>query len=285
MRVDFVKMQGLGNDFVVIDDRARRLSLGGAQAARLCDRRFGIGADGVLVLRAARDTQTADVSWDFFNADGSLGEMCGNGIRCLARFALEAGALPAATDTLRVETLAGVKTVAILRDACGAFAAARVDMGVVRLEDEADRPLLLGERQWWRVQVGNPHVVTFLDDSPLGASERDRRAVFGTAPVTTEGPLIECNPVFPHKTNVEFAQVCDRTTIDMRVWERGVGETLACGTGACAVAAVARCRGLVDEQVSVNLLGGTLAIEVMPDLRVYMTGSAEAVFSGTIELQ
>jgi diaminopimelate epimerase len=267
----FVKMQGLGNDFILFDDldADNPLKLTLKEVVHLCDRHFGIGADGIMILRA---TAGADIAWDFYNSDGSVAEMCGNAARCLARYAFGAGLWPAGSDTLHLETLAGVKMLEVVRDADGVFEAARVDMGIAELGGQ----LKIEGYDWQKVSMGNPHAVTFVDILPYE---------LGTAPVTTIGPILEADETFPHKTNVEFAQVLDDERIRMRVWERGVGETMACATGACAVAVAAKVQGLTTaDVVTVELLGGELQVEVQPDMRVIMTGPAEQVFEGILAI-
>ena len=273
MAYRYVKMQGLGNSFVLFDnvtaDAADRIELTAELARRCCDGSLGVEADGVLALSAPQ-SDSADIAWDFYNADGSVAEMCGNAARAVGRYVLEGGLWPEGRDVLRLETLVGVKEIRALRDETGAFVGARVDMGVAELGEALE---LEGYR-WQKVSVGNPHAVTFVDDLPWE---------FGSVPVTTVGPLIENDAAFPGRTNVEFAEVLGRGRLRMRVWERGVGETLACATGACAVAVAAYAQELVDDALVVEMPGGELKVEVCPDYRVFMTGPAECVFEGTIE--
>lgn len=285
MELTFTKMHGLGNDFIVIDDRAGALDLSPEAVMWLTDRHFGIGADGLILVRRPT-VPGADVSWWFRNADGSVAEMCGNGIRCLAKYVVDRGLVDEEAETVTIETALGLYEVRFTRDADGRLATATVDMGEPVLA--ADRvPVLLscdtpgdpvidcdletslGAVRVTCVSMGNPHCVIFVDD------------VDG-APVETLGPEIEHHPVFPNRTNVEFAEATGTGVIRLRVWERGVGETLACGTGACAatVAAALTCRGGRD--ATVELPGGTLEIHWSPDGRVLMTGPAREVFSGTV---
>jgi len=281
MDLHFTKMHGLGNDFVVVDDRDATWDFDEDAVRWLCDRHFGVGADGlILVRKPTRDD--ADFAWEFRNADGSSAEMCGNGIRCLARWLVErelAGAGP-----IRVQTATGVAQVEVLRAADGAFVSARVDMGEPVL-DAAAVPVELGHDQVidqplepdagpvrvTAVSMGNPHAVIWVDD-------------VDEAPVESLGPAVECHPAFPRKTNVEFANVDSPDHIRLRVWERGVGETLACGTGACAavVAAALSCR--TGRTATVELPGGELTVEWLPSGHIRMTGPAETVFSGVLEL-
>lgn len=283
MRIEFVKMHGIGNDFVVIDDLEGTLDLDPSAVEWICDRHFGIGADGaILVRRATRDD--ADLYMHYFNADGTLAEMCGNGIRCFVKHAVDSGIIPGGASTVRVETLGGVKPVTFWRDDAGRMTVARVDMGVPELSPEKipvdlpgdmvyDCPLETpyGTVRITAVSMGNPHAVIWVDD-------------VDEAPVETVGPAVETHPAFPKRTNVEFAELIDDARIRLRVWERGVGETLACGTGACAavVAAVLSCR--TGRSATVELPGGELDIRWHEDDHVYMTGPAATVFSGSIEV-
>ena len=222
----FAKYHGIGNDFIMFADRAGRLELPPETVRNLCDRRFGIGADGVIRLAPGRDG--AKVFMDYINSDGSIGEMCGNGIRCLAVFARDEG-MTTSTD-LKIATRAGVKTVTINNDGT-----VTVDMGAPIFEpglipirwDESDAlhakiELDSEVMEATCLSMGNPHAILFVDDPAV-------------APVTTIGPAIERHAAFPNGTNVEFVRVDSPTRVTMRVWERGSGETLACGTGAAAV--------------------------------------------------
>jgi diaminopimelate epimerase len=250
MTTRLAKLHATGNDFLVVD------APGPAPGAvpRLCDRHRGIGADGLLVLGLASDG--ADCTMTLYNADGSPAEMSGNGIRCLAWVAVARGL---GTDrTLVVDTAAGRRSVALERDGTGALRHATVDMGPVTFDPAAipfagPSPLDL-DVQYHGVTyhgdaagVGNPHLVLLVDD-------------VDTTRVTQHGPHLEHDPRFPSGTNVEFVTPEGRDTLRMRVWERGVGETLSCGTGACAAAAVAHRRGLVDERVTVHVPGGDLDV-------------------------
>lgn len=284
MELPFVKMHGLGNDFVVIDDRSEELDLSPAAVEWFCDRNFGIGADGLMLVQPAR-SPAADYSWWFRNSDGSVAEMCGNGIRCFVKYLVDRGLVPVDQDVVRVDTAVGVLSVEVSRGETGKLELATVDMGEPVL-DPAIVPTTLtpiqgeffvgvplettqGTFEVTCVSMGNPHCVLFVEDVE-------------SAPVGEIGPLIEAHPAFPRKTNVEFAQVMDAATIRLRVWERGVGETLACGTGACATVVAASLNGLCGDQVTVELLGGVLQIRLAANGRVFMTGPAEEVFSGTM---
>lgn len=288
MELSFTKMHGLGNDFIVIDDHAEELDFAPEAVEWFCDRNFGIGADGLMLVRPS-SVEGADFSWWFRNADGSVAEMCGNGIRCFAKFVVDRGLVPADQDTVAVETAIGVLNIDVTRAYDGTLYMATVDMGEPVLKPAAipttmrcggnddmviNCPLEteLGMFDVTPVSMGNPHVVLFVEDVE-------------TAPVHEVGPVIECHEAFPKKTNVEFAQVMEDDRIRLRVWERGVGETLACGTGACAtaVAAALNCRG--GREAVVELPGGELAIRWHEDGRVFMTGPAEEVFTGTMVIE
>jgi diaminopimelate epimerase len=275
----FTKMHGLGNDFVLIQDLAEEWDLTPPAVMLLCDRNFGIGADGVLIVRNATEPG-ADYLMLLYNADGSQAEMCGNGVRCLAKYLVDRQMVPG--DTIAIQTLGGVRRIEVTRDYDGTMATATVDMGVPGLAP-ADIPTTLPGDQVYdcpistdlgtfrvtAVSMGNPHAVIWVDD-------------VDEAPVETVGPLIETHEVFPKKTNVEFAQLVDGDRIRLRVWERGVGETLACGTGACAtlVAAVLGCR--TGRSAAIELPGGELFIRWDDDDHVYMTGPATEVFTGML---
>ncbi|NBC95010.1 MAG: diaminopimelate epimerase [Deinococcus-Thermus bacterium] len=273
MGIAFTKMHGLGNDFVVIDGVQARVELAADEVRRVADRRTGVGCDQVLVIEPARDG--ADFGYRIFNADGGEVEQCGNGARCVARFVREHGLSTA--DEVRFATRGGTIRTRQLAD--GRVA---VDMGVPRFDPasipfvadgEADRYELDVDGRVWRlgaVSMGNPHAVLMVDDVEQ-------------APVTTLGPAIEHHPRFPQRANVGFVQAGDRRHIRLRVWERGVGETMACGTGACAAVAVGRRQGLLDESVTVDLAGGALVIDwAGGDNPLWMTGPATTVFEGTL---
>jgi len=276
MKLRFTKMHGLGNDFVVLDGVRQSVDLTPALAARLADRRFGVGCDQVLLVEPPRLTGT-DFHYRIFNADGSEVEQCGNGARCFARFVRDAG-LTHETE-IPVGTAAGAILLKLQRDG-----QVTVDMGVPRLAP-AEIPFIAagqatryaleldGETvQIAAVSMGNPHAVLAVDD-------------LDSAPVTTLGPRIEHHPRFPNRVNVGFMQVLDRQHIRLRVWERGAGETLACGTGACAAVVAGRLWDALDAEVAVALPGGTLVIHwPAAGEPVLMTGPATRVFDGEIDL-
>jgi diaminopimelate epimerase len=255
----FTKMHGVGNDFIVFDpDEVAGLSLPDL-ARRICDRHFGVGADGILV---PGPSESADLKMDYFNSDGSTSEMCGNGIRCLARYAKDRRLIEG--DALTVETGAGVKKVALLGDS-----SSRVDMGLPGFGPEVE----LHGFTLVRVSMGNPHAVALLE------SEEEVEAL----DLKEIGPLVESDPLFPERTNVEFVYVRDEHELRMRIWERGAGETLASGSGSCAAAAAAIWRGLARSPVRVVLDGGIVKIEWAGDREpVYMTGPAEYVCEGLL---
>ncbi len=272
-------MHGVGNDFIVLDNREGQIpeeGLGKA-AEKLCKRRFSVGADGILYIY---DSTVADARMRIFNADGSEAEMCGNGVRCFTKYCYENGVIDRKKE-LKIETLAGVKTV-WLETKDGKVTSVRVDMGEASLE--RSRIPVAGSGRCINqdldvdgdnykvtcVSVGNPHCVTFVDDT-------------ANFPVGTVGPKIENHKMFPARINAEFAKVLNRKEIKLRVWERGVGETLACGTGACATMVAANVLGKVDSLCVVHLLGGDLEIELR-DHRIFMTGAVEKAFEGTVDL-
>src|SRR6185369_8259776 len=273
----FAKLHGTANDFIYVDARAGFPGDPAAIARRLCDRRRGIGADGLILLLPSTE---ADGRMVIYNADGSRAEMCGNGIRGLAKFAWERGLLP--KNPLALETDAGVKTLRLHVDA-GRVTRVTVDMGMpewrgreipVDADGEIlDRPLVVDGRTWQVtcVSMGNPHCVVFVDD------------VVGL-PLETLGPSFERHSFFPRRVNTEFVRVDDRERLTMRVWERGSGETMACGTGACAVGVAAARTGRSARRVTVTLPGGPLEIDWRSDDRVLMTGDAVAVFDGQVEV-
>jgi diaminopimelate epimerase len=276
MLLKFTKMHGLGNDFVVVDGVRQRVSLTGDQVRFLADRRRGVGCDQLLLVEPSRGTN-ADFRYRIFNADGGEVEQCGNGARCFARFVLDEGL----TDKRRiaVETAGGPMELVLLDDG-----QVRVNMGLPRLEP-ADIPFDAPERaanyaldvagqhiEIGAASMGNPHAVLKVDDIDL-------------APVAVLGPLIERHLRFPKRVNVGFMQVVARDRIRLRVFERGAGETAACGSGACAAAVIGQVQGLLDAEVRVSLPGGDLVISwAGAGEPLYMTGPATRVFEGQIDL-
>lgn len=274
MKLAFTKMQGLGNDFIFVDGRKVKAALLKKAARRLCDRRFGIGADQILVLGSSRK---ADFSMMIFNADGSEVEMCGNGLRCLARYVKDRRL--SAKAEIRIETKAGIQTARVLGGG-----KVQIDMGEPILKGREipvnlsgrviNRPLRVEGHEFRAtcVSMGNPHCVIFVED-------------LAKLPLEKYGPMIEKHSLFPRRTNVEFVKIHSASEIEMRVWERGVGETLACGSGACAAAVAASLVGYADRKVKVRLKGGTLQIEWCRETgHVLMIGAAESVFEGVVEI-
>jgi len=276
MRLEFTKMHGLGNDFLMLDLVTQRVRLDEALIRRLSDRHFGVGFDQLLVVEPPHQPDV-DFRYRIFNADGSEVSQCGNGARCFARFVRDRRLTR--KDTLRVETASGIITLQI--DSQGWVT---VDMGPPRLEPNAipfvadnaaldHRIEVDGELyQIAAVSMGNPHAVLRVDD-------------VDSAPVATLGPRLESHPRFPERVNVGFMQVINRQEIKLRVYERGTGETLACGTGACAAAVAAMRWGLVDRDIKVHLPGGPLRIRWSHDnASVLMTGPTARVFDGTLRV-
>ncbi len=286
MRLKFTKMQGVGNDFVVVDGISQGIEITSERARRIADRHFGVGCDQVLLVEKSQRSD-ADFRYRIWNSDGGEVEQCGNGARCFVRFVHDKG-LTSRTE-IRVETLSGV--IAPRLEADGQVS---VDMGAPRLEPEAvpfdtEGLKLVQSGRRWPLEVngrivpvavlsmGNPHAVQTVAD-------------VDSAPVASEGPLIERHPRFPRRANAGYMQVVDRASARLRVWERGAGETLACGTGACAAVVTGIREGLLDDAVQVTTRGGRLTIrwaggENNPNRSVWMTGPAVTVFEGEIEIE
>ena len=277
MAIEFTKYHGLGNDFILIDNRSSLTPvLTPEKAVQWCDRHFGIGADGIIFALPGQNG--TDYTMRIFNSDGSEPEMCGNGIRCLAAFITELEGIDRTKDKYHIHTLAGVITPQLTD--CGQV---KVDMGqptllagkipttLVSHELQViNHPLQVAGKIWnvTCVSMGNPHCITFVED---------------VAAINLEniGSQFEQHPVFPNKTNTEFIQVVNRNYLKMRVWERGAGITLACGTGACASLVAGVLNYLCDHTVTIELPGGLLEIEWSEiDNRIYMTGPAERIFTG-----
>jgi diaminopimelate epimerase len=279
MSIAFSKYQGLGNDFILIDNRHRDTPMIEPEEAIIwCDRHFGIGADGVIFVLPGQNG--ADYTMRIFNSDGSEPEMCGNGIRCMAKFIAELEGKIDTEVTYQIHTLAGMITPQVLLDGN-----VQVDMGEPRLS-AAEIPTSLGmvdgkvvnqsmevDGKTWTVtcvSMGNPHCMTFVDDAKAIDLEKI-------------GPKFEHHPVFPQRTNTEFVQVIRPDYLRMRVWERGAGITLACGTGACATVVAGVLTGKSDRSCTVELPGGNLRIDwLQVDNHIYMTGPAELAFKGQI---
>lgn len=286
-KLGFTKMHGCGNDYIYVATDRVRPADPAALSRQLSDRRFGIGGDGVIMLAPSK---SADVRMEMYNADGSRGEMCGNGIRCVARLHYERAARP--RNPMVIETDCGLKTVELKFDG-SRVSAATVDMGEPILEGREipanadgriiDHPLEIGGRIWriTAVSMGNPHCVVFVDDEAVFALEDYEFARVGRQ--------FEHHPFFPRRVNTEFILPLSRDRLRMRVWERGSGETLACGTGACAALVAAVLTGRAERRATLELRGGKLGIEwrerseSAPN-HVMMTGEAVEVFSGEVEV-
>ena len=275
----FTKMHGLGNDYVYVNCFEEKIDNPPAVARFVSDRHFGIGSDGLIMINPSK---TADFEMEMYNADGSRGEMCGNGIRCVAKYVYDYGL----TDKtqISVETLGGIKYLDLTVED-GKVSLVKVDMGKPKLEADLipiisereqviDEPIEVDGKEYHMtgVSMGNPHAVIYVDD----VKGLDLEKI---------GPKFENHERFPKRINTEFVHCIDRQTVEMRVWERGSGETLACGTGACAVAVASILNGYTEREVEIRLLGGNLQIEWNEeDNHVYMTGPATVVFDGEIEL-
>ena len=277
--MEFTKMEGCGNDYVYVNGFTNKIENPNKLAEFVSNRNFGIGSDGLIMVNPS---DKADFRMNMYNADGSEGKMCGNGIRCVAKYVYD----NKMTDktTITVETLSGIKTL-ILNVENDKVKTVRVDMGSPILEAKEvpvisdkeqviDEPITIDNREYkiTCVSMGNPHAITFIDDTD-------------SLDIESIGPKFEKNEIFPDRINTEFIQIVDRNTIKMRVWERGSGETLACGTGACASVVACVLNNLTEDKVTVKLLGGDLFIEYnREENTVYMTGPARVSFVGNIEI-
>lgn len=278
MRIPFSKFQGIGNDFIIINNLERKISLSLKKIKQLCDRHFGIGADGIVIILPSKK---ANLKVKFFNPDGSEAEICGNGIRCAAKFAFEKGLCR--KKKIAMETKAGLKLLE-LSTRENKVQSVQVDMGEpiftpekipIRIESEEimNETLEVGKKKikFSALSMGNPHCCIFVKD-------------LAEAKVREWGPIIENHPLFPERTNVEFIQVIKLDQISVRVWERGAGETLACGTGACASLAASVKNNLSRRKTKVHLPGGDLEIDWAKNNHLYLSGPAEEVFSGYFDL-
>lgn len=279
----FTKMEGLGNDYIYVDAIHQKVNNPNDLAIKLSDRHFGIGADGLILISKS---DKADFKMNIYNTDGTEAEMCGNGIRCVGKFVYDKGLTK--KNQLTIETLAGIKYLDLMVDN-NKVSLVKVDMGAPILDAERipvidynteyfDDKLEYvsintdNDEKFTCVSMGNPHAVCFVND----VDKLD---------ITKIGPFVEKNEKFPQRTNAEFISILNRKEIKMRVWERGVGETLACGTGACASVVASILNGYTDREVMVHLLGGDLKIKWDKESgHVYMTGPARTVFEGEIEL-
>ena len=272
----FTKMQGIGNDYIYINCFEEQVKDPAALSVRLSDRHFGIGGDGVILIKPS---ENGDAEMDLYNADGSRAKMCGNGIRCVGKYVYERGI--AKKDVLKIDTQSGVKTL-YLDVENGYVRSIRVNMGQPGLTPQAipttlpgveNQTITAAGQDWMAtcVSMGNPHCVIFVDDVEH-------------FPLETVGPELENHPVFPERANIEFVRMCGEDEVEMRVWERGSGETWACGTGACAVAVACILTGRTGRRVLVHLRGGDLKIFWNEQTNeVEMTGPAEFVFDGEVK--
>ena len=278
--IKFTKMHGLGNDYVYIDCYSKDVNLGNISdlAKFMSNRHFGIGSDGIILICKS---DIADFKMRMFNFDGSEAEMCGNGIRCVGKFVYDKGLTN--KKTVKIETLAGIKILNLdVKD--GKVQTVRVDMGEpifnpkkipVNFENEPVRGLKIKaidkEFNFTCVSMGNPHAIAIIEDTKRFDIEK-------------YGPILEVDEHFPKRSNIEFIEIVDKENVKMRVWERGAGETLACGTGACATAVACNINGLTERKVNIELLGGTLEIDWDEETNhVFMTGPATTVFEGEID--
>lgn len=277
--MEFVKMEGCGNDYVYVNGFNTKIDNPNELSKIVSDRHFGIGSDGLIVINPS---EVADFKMSMYNADGSEGKMCGNGIRCVAKYVYDYKMID--KEVITVETLAGIKTLK-LNVENGKVKTVRVNMGspIINAKDVPvisdkekviNEPVVIDGKEYGItcVSMGNPHAITFVDDTDSLKIEKI-------------GPAFEKNEIFPDRVNTEFIQIIDRKTIKMRVWERGSGETLACGTGACASVVACVLNNLTDNKVTVKLLGGDLKIKYDTDENtVYMTGPARIAFTGNIDI-
>lgn len=275
----FTKMEGCGNDYVYVNGFEEKIDNPNEVAIAVSDRHFGIGSDGLIIINPS---EVADFKMCMYNADGSEGKMCGNGIRCVAKYVYDFKLTD--KDVITVETLSGIKTLK-LNVENGKVKTVRVNMGApilecdkvpVKYDDEKmiNKPVKVDGKTFniTCVSMGNPHAITFINDTDNLEIEKI-------------GPKFENNEIFPDKVNTEFIQIIDKKTVKMRVWERGSGETFACGTGACASVVASVLNRLTENKVTVKLLGGELEIEYNQDENtVYMTGPARAVFTGEYDI-
>lgn len=276
----FTKMQGIGNDYVYVNCFEETVENPAAVARFVSDRHYGIGSDGLILIKPS---DAADCEMEMYNADGSKSQMCGNGIRCVAKYAYDYGIVN--KNVITIQTGAGIKTLE-LEVHGGKVKRVRVNMGSPILEAEkipicgysgkvVDVPIEVDGKVYRMtgVSMGNPHAIVYMEN----ISDMDMEKL---------GPKFENHACFPERVNTEFVRVIDRKCVEMRVWERGSGETLACGTGACAVAVASILNGLTEDSLTVKLLGGDLEIEWdRQENLVYMTGAAEVVFDGEIEVE
>ncbi len=284
----FTKMQGIGNDYVYVNCFEEKVENPAELAVKISNRNFGVGSDGLILIKPS---EVADFTMEMYNADGSQSEMCGNGIRCVGKYVYDYGLTD--KESISVETLAGIKYLDFKIEN-GKVALITVNMGSPELVPEkvpvnvsevkgadpaeslqvVDKALEVDGKDYnvTCVSMGNPHCITFVDDT-------------ANFPLEEEGPKFEFHPAFPNRVNAEFIQVLSRNEVNMRVWERGSGETLACGTGACASTVACILNGLTDDEITLHLLGGDLKVRWDREKNViFMTGPAKVVFDGEIDI-
>jgi diaminopimelate epimerase len=306
MEYDFVKLHGLGNDFVFIDDLSQEIEFSSEEISRICNRNFGIGADGVILVRPSENPDCT-AYMHYINADGSLAQMCGNGVRCFAKYLVDRGFVNASEGNFNADTLAGERHIDFTVDENDKMLTATVDMGApilnpvnvpVNAEPNSsykDEPCALnvaltspwGTFDFSFVSMGNPHAITFIDDFNVLSDELfsdPTNKNIDTFDVDKIGAFYESNSVFPEKSNIEFAQIVEGG-IRMRVYERGCAETLACGTGACATNVAAALTDRASRSNTLYLNGGQLFIDWNENDHVMMTGPAEQSFEGTFVLE
>ena len=282
MRINFVKMHGAGNDYIYVDGMKQTIPNESEAAKKLSDRHFSVGGDGLIIIKKG---DVADYEMVMYNPDGSRGAMCGNGIRCVAKYLFDNGYTDG--EEFTVESMGAVKKIKV-NTVNGKAVTARVDMGkpILKASDVPvitngerciNQPITIDDREFKMtcVSMGNPHAVMFIDESP---KDFDLNHYGKIAEQSTD--------IFPDRVNAEFAKIVDRSNIEMRVYERGAGETLACGTGSCATAVAAILNGYCDNNVTIHLLGGDLQIEWSGDENdsIIMTGPAEYAFYGEVEI-
>ncbi len=281
MKIHFTKMHGIGNDYIYVNCMEQELENPSDVSIKMSPRHFSVGADGLVMICSSK---VADAKMRMFNADGSEGKMCGNAIRCVGKYLYDNGIVP--KPTIRIETLSGIKVLELsIKDGKTEFV--RVDMGRAEIVPENIPVLWKGDRmisqpvsvdgkeyRMTAVSMGNPHAVIFTDEIDSLALEK-------------MGPSFENHSIFPDRVNTEFVRVIDSHTLQMRVWERGSGETFACGTGACATVVAAVLNGFCpsDEEITVRLIGGELRILCTKDLQVFMTGKAEKIYDGVYQYE
>jgi len=280
MKIQFTKMEGIGNDYVYIDATKNDIRLSPEQIQKVSDRNFGIGSDGVIFIR---NSNSGEFQMDMYNSDGSSSEMCGNGVRCVGKYVFDHGLTK--NKQPKIETGKGVLTLDLSTDSAGQVNMVSVDMGepilkpsLIPIQWKGEDPVINQSievngksYQFTAVSMGNPHCVIFVDDAD-------------SFPVHEIGSIIENHPLFPKRVNVEFVSIKGKDHLYQRTWERGAGETLACGTGACAVMVAAVLNNKTGKKVEIDLKGGRLHIEWKENGNVIMTGPAKEVFSGTIEV-